>query len=178
MTNRVPDAAEYPGHVPLARTRLIGRAAELGRALELLLEHNTPVLTLTGPGGSGKTRLAQSLAAELASHPAHNVVWVDLAPLADAELAPLTVAKALGLTPAPGLGIAAQVITALQSPPILLILDNCEHVLEPVAELIASCLPVCPNLQVLTTSRSPLRLRGEREFPVEPLPLPDARCHR
>ena len=169
---RVP----HDGHVPVARTRLIGRASELTRARELLVESATPVLTLTGPGGAGKTRLAQSLAAALVPFATYHIIWVDLAPLADPELVPLTVAKAVGLTPAPGLDVTAQVIAALQQRQILLILDNCEHVLEPAATFVTSCLPACPHLQVLATSRSPLRLRSEREFPVEPLPLPDVQA--
>lgn len=160
------------GRVPVARTRLIGRAQESVRARELLLERGTPVLTLTGPGGSGKTRLAQSLASELASQPADGVVWVDLAPLADPALIPLTVAQALGLTPVPGLAVAAQVIATLQSRETILFLDNCEHIIDGVADLVASWLPACPNVQIVATSRSPLRLRSEREFPVEPLPAP------
>src|SRR5688500_7667936 len=132
--------ASFSGNVPLARTRLIGRDAELGRARELLLEHSTPVLTLTGPGGSGKTRLAQGLAAALASQPAHDIVWVDLAPLADSVPVTSTVATALGLTPVPGLEIAVQVVATLQSRPFMLILDNCEHVLEAVASHVASWL--------------------------------------
>ena len=165
-------SAAPEGRVPVARTRLIGRAMESLRARELLLERGTPVLTLTGPGGSGKTRLAQSLASELASRPAGGVVWVDLAPLADPALAPLTVAQALGLTPVPGLEVAAQVVSALQSREIILFLDNCEHIIDGVADLVASWLPVCPTVQIVATSRSPLRLRSEQEFPVEPLPLP------
>ena len=166
--------ASFAGNIPLARTRLIGRDTELGRARELLLEHTTPVLTLTGPGGSGKTRLAQSLAADLASHAAYDITWVDLAPLADSAPVTSTVAKALGLTPVPGLEIAVQVIAALQSPQTMLILDNCEHVLDAVADLVASWLPACPDLQIVATSRAPLRLRSERELPVEPFPLPRA----
>lgn len=166
------DSSWPDGHVPIARTRLIGRAAEITRARDLLLERRTPVLTLTGPGGSGKTRLAQSLAADLVPRPADGVIWIDLAPLADRALVPITVAQALGLIPAPGLDLAAQVIAALQSREVLLFLDNCEHLIDGIAELVASWLPACPHLQVVATSRSPLRLRGERELPVEPLPLP------
>jgi non-specific serine/threonine protein kinase len=84
----------------------------------------------------------------------------------------MTVAQALGLTPVPGLAITSQVIAALQPRETLLVLDNCEHVLEQTAELAISLLQVCPGLQLVATSRAPLRLRYERDFPVEPLPLP------
>ncbi|MCA9878403.1 MAG: hypothetical protein KC442_11495, partial [Thermomicrobiales bacterium] len=160
------------GAYPVARTRLIGRERERKYARALLLEEAAPLLTLTGPGGSGKTRLAQGLAAELSPQLAAGVTWVDLAPLADAALTPLTVAQALGLTPTPGLSIEAQVTAALRVQGSLLVLDNCEHVLEPVADLVAGWLSTCPDLQVIATSRAPLRLRGERELPVEPFPLP------
>ncbi|MFN8664173.1 MAG: hypothetical protein U0075_19950 [Thermomicrobiales bacterium] len=172
MNSLGADSGAHVGRVPLPRTRLIGRRAELERALGLLLEHATPVLTLTGPGGSGKTRLAQSLAAEFAARAVRDIVWIDFAPLADSSLVPMTVAQALGLTPVPGLAITAQVIAALQPRETLLVLDNCEHVLEQTAELATSLLQVCPGLQLVATSRAPLRLRYERDFPVEPLPLP------
>lgn len=165
-----------PSHVtgafPVARTRLIGRERERRHARALLVDEAAPLLTLTGPGGSGKTRLAQGLAAELSPQLATGVTWVDLASLADAALTPLTVAQALGLTPAPGLPINAQVTDALRAHGGLLVLDNCEHLLEPVADLVAGWLSACPDLQVVATSRAPLRLRGERELPVDPFPLP------
>ncbi|MEZ4563426.1 MAG: LuxR C-terminal-related transcriptional regulator [Thermomicrobiales bacterium] len=167
-----PEPVPHEGLIPVARTRLIGRATESVRARELLLERGAPLLTLTGPGGSGKTRLAQSLAAELATNPVDGVAWVDLAPLADPALVPLTVAQALGLTPVPGLEVAAQLIAALQARQTIIFLDNCEHIIEGVATLVAAWLPACPGVQIVATSRSPLRLRGERELPVEPLPLP------
>ena len=104
------------------------------------------------------------------------MTWVDLGPLVNAALAPLSVAQAIGLTPVPGRDIESQLVAALQTAAPLLILDNCEHVLEQVATLVASWIAVCPDLQVLATSRAPLRLRGERDLPVEPLPLPDAQA--
>ncbi|MFT4040542.1 MAG: LuxR C-terminal-related transcriptional regulator [Thermomicrobiales bacterium] len=164
----------FPGSPPVARTALIGRSTERATARRLLLDDAAPVLTLSGPGGSGKTRLAQSLATDLTLGEGRRVVWVDLAPLVDGALTTHSVSQALGLAPAPGLEPGVQVAAALQTQPTILILDNCEHVLEAVASLVASWLPACPDLQILATSRSPLRLRSERDLPVEPFSLPAA----
>jgi predicted ATPase len=92
-----------------------------------LLEGAVPLLTLTGPGGVGKTRLALALAGDVADHFADGVVWVDLAPLADPHLVPATVATALEVTPAPDQPIAGELAHLLRPRQVLLLLDNCEH---------------------------------------------------
>ncbi len=160
--------------LPIPRTRLIGRAGERSTARTHLLDEAVPVLTLTGPGGSGKTRLALAIADDVADHFADGVVWVDLAPLADPDLVPATVARALGLVPAPGLPIDEQLIRELRPRQALLLLDNCEHLVEAASDLAADLLHACPAVQVLATSRAPLHFRGEQELPVEPFPLPVA----
>ncbi|MGH2616151.1 MAG: ATP-binding protein, partial [Thermomicrobiales bacterium] len=129
-------------------------------------------LTLTGPGGVGKTRLALAIAADVADRFADGIVWVDFAPVQDSGLVPATVAQALGIVPRPGQPIAEEILRHLRRRQCLLLLDNCEHVLLPVAELASTLLTSSPALQILATSRAPLRIRGEQEFPVEPLPLP------
>ena len=161
------------GSLPLARTRLIGREAERGAACTFLLEEAVPLLTLTGPGGVGKTRLVLAIAGDLARHFADGVVWVDLAPLTDPTLVPATLAAALGVTPALNQPLSDTLVYDLQPRQTLLVIDNCEHVLGETAELIAALLPACPALQVLATSRAPLHVRGEQVLPIEPLPLPD-----
>jgi non-specific serine/threonine protein kinase len=126
-----------------------------------------------GTGGVGKTRLALALAGDVANAFSEGVVWVDLAPLADAALVPDTVARALDVTPTADQPIAAALARHLRAWQTLLLLDNCEHLLEPTALLVTDLLRVCPALQVLTTSRAPLHLRGEVVLPVDPLPTPD-----
>jgi non-specific serine/threonine protein kinase len=165
-------AASLAGSLPLVRTRLIGREAELAAAHAFLLEEAVPLLTLTGPGGVGKTRLALAIAAAVAAHFADGVTFVDLTPLADATLVPATVAAALGVVPGANRSVTDALIAALRREQRLLILDNCEHVIA-AADLVARLLGACPAMQILTTSRAPLRIRGEQTLPVEPLPLPE-----
>jgi predicted ATPase/DNA-binding CsgD family transcriptional regulator len=165
-------ASPLAGSSPIPRTRLIGRHAERATAQTLLLDEAVPLLTLTGPGGVGKTRLALAVAGDVAGHFADGVVWVDLAPLGDASLVPGALAAALGFVPAPDQPVVDGLSRFLRPRQTLLLLDNCEHVLGPTADLVVSLLVACPALQILATSRAPLHVRGEQELPVEPLPLP------
>lgn len=151
-------------------TRLHGRAEDLA-AVEQAFKDGTRIATLTGPGGVGKTRLAAALAERLRPHFPDGVVSVALAGLSSgAEVLP-AVARTLGLAGGDGPASAAAVLERLRDSKTLLVLDNCEHLLSCAPD-VGALVSAAPGLAVLSTSRAPLRLRGEWEYVVEPLPLP------
>lgn len=160
-----------PG-VPLPRTRLLGRENDREAARALILDEGVPLLTLVGPGGVGKTRLALAIATDVSDSFAEGVVWVDLSSLMDPDLVSVTVAEVLNLHRPPGRPVIEVLLQALRPRQLLLLLDNCEHVLDQVAALVDALLLQCPALQVLATSRVPMRLRVEQRLPVEPLSVP------
>jgi non-specific serine/threonine protein kinase len=166
-------SSSLPASFPVPRTRLIGREAERAAARAFLLGDAVPLLTLTGPGGVGKTRLALAVAQDVAPHFADGLVWVDLAPLPDPAFVPATVATALQVTTGPEGSLTEALLAHLRPTQTLLLLDNCEHLLAAAGDLVSALLAGCPVLQVLATSRAPLHLRREQELPVDPLPVPD-----
>jgi predicted ATPase len=153
----------YRATLPVQPAPLIGRERELEEAATLL--QDTRLLTLTGPGGSGKTRLALQLAAESVDEFPDGVFWVPLAAITDPDHVRPTIAEAIGA--------AAPLPDHLGAKQTLLLLDNFEQVLESAPEL-GELLRSCPQLRLLVTSRAVLRLAGEREYQVEPLPIHDA----
>ncbi|MDT8306482.1 MAG: LuxR C-terminal-related transcriptional regulator [Anaerolineae bacterium] len=159
-------------NLPIQLTRFIGREQEIGYVRQQLAQ--TRLLTLTGPGGCGKTRLAAAVAAQVLDAYQDGVVWVDLASVTDASLVAQTVAKALGVVEQTGRSMSAVLADFLVERHLLLLLDNCEHLIAACARLVSGLLSACPDLQVLATSREPLALAGEHVYPVPALSVPSA----
>ncbi len=160
--------------LPRPPTPLVGRDPETAAVRGLLLQEGARLVTLTGPGGVGKTRLALRVAAEAAAGFADGVCFVPLAAVADPGLVPAAVARALGAHEPGDRPVLAALAGLLRDRHLLLVLDNVEQVLA-AAPAVAELLAGCPRLAALATSRAALRLSGEREVPVPPLALPDPR---
>lgn len=154
--------------LPGYATALVGREHELEAVCRLLLRPEVPLVTLTGPGGVGKTRLASRVAAELNNGFADGVYFVPLASVRDTESIGAAIMGALGLEGGPGREVIVHFLKPRQ---VLLVLDNFEHLLV-ATPLVAELLVQAPNLTILTTSRAPLRISGEHEYPVGALELP------
>lgn len=161
-------------NLPAALTSFIGRETELQSLQNLLAGGSVRLVTLTGPGGTGKTRLALEAAHGLLGHFADGIWLVELAPLADPALIPQSVASALGLHESPGKTFTQTLIDYLRNRRLLLILDNCEHVVDAAAGLAGTLLQACQRMQILATSREILGTMGETPFRVPSLALPGA----
>jgi len=160
-----------PHNLPRQLSPLIGRDHEAKQLSSLLRREDAAVVTLTGPGGTGKTRLALQVTAELIGDFCDGAFFVDLSSITDPTLVIPTVARALSLKEPPGTTITEALTEYLAGKELLLVLDNFEQVVSS-AEGISSLIAAAPRLKILVTSREALRISGEREFPVPPLPLP------
>jgi predicted ATPase len=169
----VPAALSRSGTLPAATTSFVGRERQLQELVDLLAVRR--LVTLTGVGGSGKTRLALEVARRLQGSDRDGVCLVELAGLGNAELVPGAVLGALGMREPPaGMSATEALCAALADRAMLVVLDNCEHVVTGVATLVSALLPACAGLHVLATSREPLRVSGEVERLVLPLDRPAA----
>ena len=159
-----------PTFLPSQPSTFIGRNREIAEGQRLL--ERSHLVTLTGPGGTGKTRLSLRIAEESAEDFADGTWFVPLAPISDPELVPSTIAHSLGLQVSGTELPLTRVLDFVKSKRILLVLDNFEQIL-PAASVVGQLLAASPTLKVITSSRAPLRIAGEQEFPVPPLELPD-----
>jgi len=164
----------HSNNLPLQPTPLVGREREVAEVVDRVRSEEARLLTLTGPGGTGKTRLALQAGADLLEEFGDGVYFIVLAAITDPELVPSAIAEPLGVKESTEQSLLESLESYLREKHLLLIVDNFEQVLEgasPVGELMGAC----PKLKVLATSRTPLRLYGEQEYPVPPLALPDPR---
>lgn len=156
--------------LPVHLTRFVGRGAQITEVHRLVTDNR--LVTLTGAGGVGKTRLAAQLAAQIAGE--FGRAWfVDLAPITDPDLVPVTVAGALGLHDQPGRSTTDTVLRFLGGRPALVVLDNCEHLLDATAALVLALVKACRGVRLLATCREPLRVEGEVSYRVRSLSLSD-----
>ena len=164
------DGAKH--NLPAPRTSFVGRDREMVEIKRTLTM--TRLLTLTGTGGSGKTRLAIEVTRDLVGTYPDGVWLVELAPLSESGLVAQEVANVLGVQERPGEPLVDTLVEALAGKEMLLVLDNCEHLVEAAARLVDTLLASCPHLKVLATSREPLGVSGEVNWAVPPLSLPEA----
>ena len=163
--------ASRPNNLPLQPTPFLGREQEVMRVVDIVRSPEVRFLTLTGPGGTGKSRLALQAAAELLENFADGVFFVPLAALCDPNLVPSAMAATLGIREEGGQPLRERLRDVLATKQLLLVLDNLEHLVD-AAPFVGELLTSAPDLKVLVTSRVPLHLRAEREYPVPPLGLP------
>jgi len=158
-------------YLPVQLTSFVGRGAELTQLRGLLAENR--LVTLTGAGGVGKTRLAIQIAAQLSDEFGEGVRYVDLAPITDPDLVPVTMARALGLPDQPGRSTIDTLTRFVADRHMLVVLDNCEHLLDASSALVAALLEACPRLTLLATSRETIGVPGELSWRVPSLPVAD-----
>nr|HET6901475.1 adenylate/guanylate cyclase domain-containing protein [Ktedonobacteraceae bacterium] len=162
----------FPNNLPVQPTLFLGREHEVAAIGGLLRREEARLVTLTGPGGTGKTRLALQVAANMSERFASGVFFVNLAPISDPALVVPTVAETLAVRERSGRSLLERLTEELRQREMLVLLDNFEQVVS-AAEQVAALLSACPRLKMLVTSREVLHVRAEHEFPVPPLTVPD-----
>lgn len=160
-----------PNNLPVQSTALLGREQELGFVKELVASHRS--VTISGAGGVGKTKLALQVGADVIDRFEHGVWFADLSPVADGDLVQSAIARALGVTQS-GDSIVSSLLRSVKNKRLLLIIDNCEHVLDAVAPIADAILKECPHVRLLATSRQPLGIDGECVHRLPSLSVPDA----
>lgn len=158
--------------VPLPLTSFVGRAKELEEIASLVREHR--FVTITGPGGTGKTRLAVQVSIELSDSSGHAICFTDPSPIAEPSLVAATIAAALGVQEVPQRPLLQTLVAFLENKELLLFLDNCEHVIAQAATAAETLLRGCQRLRLLATSREPFRSAGEQAYRLSPLSNEDA----
>jgi len=169
---RVGAAKASIGNLPSGVSSFLGRREELGQVRKLL--EGSRLVTLTGAPGIGKSRLGLELAGQLAAEDLDGAWLVELAPVRDAKLVPKALAAALSVQEVPGEGLTDTVVARIGGRRVLVVLDNCEHLVSACAEVADGLLRGCPELRILATSREPLSISGERLWQVPPLSVPEA----
>jgi predicted ATPase/class 3 adenylate cyclase/DNA-binding CsgD family transcriptional regulator len=158
-------------NLPVQFTSFVGREADMAQVRDLVTQNR--LVTLTGAGGVGKTRMAIQIAGQSTGEFADGTWYVDLAPITDPDLVPITTARALGLPDQPGRSTMETLSRSIADRQMLVVLDNCEHLLDASATLTLALLASCPRLTLLTTSREPIGVSGELSWRVPSLPLAD-----
>jgi predicted ATPase/class 3 adenylate cyclase/DNA-binding CsgD family transcriptional regulator len=158
-------------HLPAQLTSFVGRGEQIADLRQLLAAHR--LVSLVGAGGTGKTRLATEVAMQVGKEFPDGAWFVDLAPITHPAVVPVTVARAVGLPDEPGHSTAETLLRFISDHHMLMVLDNCEHLIDATASLVVELLGACPQLTALTTSREPLGVAGEMTYPVPSLSLAD-----
>jgi len=165
-----PHVAYHPGELPTSSTSILGRDREIAELLHLLADDATRLLTLLGPGGAGKTRLAVAVANSIEAANPELVVYVPASEYLTVDELLSGIATAVGLREEAGVTLEQTIVSALRADSVVMLLDNLEQI-QAVGEIVGKLLQASPLLTILATSRTPLKLRGERRFDVEPLPV-------
>ncbi len=161
-------------NLPASRMLLFGRAAELDFVADRVISAPGRLLTVAGPGGVGKTSLALAVARQLTTNFEHGVWLADLSAVTTSDAVPEAVARAVGVREGPGTPVVEALTTFLRDRRLLLLMDNCEHLIDACAGLADELLDRSPGLRILATSREPLHVGGEVTYPLQPLPVPPA----